>query len=123
MTLTITEVAELTGLTSHALRYYERAGLLPSVGRTRRGHRTYTNLDVTWVRLVSNLRDTGMPVRQVRRFVELVASEAPEQERVALLEQHRASTLDTLAEATRHLAAIEAKLDHLRGTRTDCEAS
>ncbi len=121
MTLSISQMAAAAGVTSHTLRYYERAGLLPSVDRTRIGHRRYSALDVAWVQMVTNLRATGMPIRDVRRFVELVAADAPDDTRLALLEEHRASTLAKLEEAARHLAAVQAKIDHHRGDRSRCE--
>jgi DNA-binding transcriptional MerR regulator len=37
--LTIQQVANLTGLGEHTLRYYEREGLLNPVSRSSSGHR------------------------------------------------------------------------------------
>ena len=68
MGMTIAEAAERSGLTSHTLRYYERDGLmLFPVERSSTGHRRYTERDLTWIELVSRLRATGMPIRDVRR--------------------------------------------------------
>ena len=84
--LTISDVASETGLTNHTLRYYERAGLLNGVGRNDSGHRRYTSADVEWVVLVTRLRATGMPIRKIRRYAELVrAGEGNEAERVEIL--------------------------------------
>ena len=70
--LTIAEVAERTGLTRHALRYYERDGLMLGVGRADSGHRRYSERDLGWIELITKLRATGMPIREVRRYAELV---------------------------------------------------
>ncbi|MCY1139020.1 MerR family transcriptional regulator [Actinoplanes sp. Pm04-4] len=69
--LGIREVSELTGLTPDTLRWYEREGLIPLVGRTSDGRRRYGPGAVRFVRLVQALRRTGMPVAEVRQFVAL----------------------------------------------------
>ena len=71
--LSIAEAAERTGLTAHTLRYYERDGLLlHSVERAPSGHRRYTDEDLRWIQMVTRLRATGMPIRDVRRYAALV---------------------------------------------------
>ena len=111
-TYSIAETAELTGLTTHTLRYYERDGLmLRRVGRTASGHRRYSDRDLHWIDLISRLRSTGMPIRDVRRYAELVRSgDGNEAERLALLRDHRQQVLAQLAEVTEHLGAIDRKI-------------
>ncbi len=66
----ISEAAERSGLTIHTLRYYDKEGLLPFV-RREGGQRVFTQRDLEWLRLISCLRHTGMPIHEVRRYVEL----------------------------------------------------
>ena len=110
--LSIAEAAERTGLSTDTLRYYERDGLLlRPVGRSSTGHRRYDAVDLRWVELVTRLRATGMPIRDVRRYAALVrAGDGNEDERLALLREHRRRVLDRLAEVTEHLGAIEQKI-------------
>ncbi|MEZ5091512.1 MerR family transcriptional regulator [Nocardioides sp.] len=109
---TIAEAADLTGLTAHTLRYYERDGLmLHAVDRSSSGHRRYTDLDLHWLELLSRLRATGMPIREMRRYAALVRSGAGnEQERLDLLREHRRRVLEQLAEVQEHLGAIDRKI-------------
>ena len=73
MSLTIAEAAERSGLTPDTLRYYERDGLmLRRVDRSATGHRRYTESDLRWIDLLNCLRGTGMPIREVRQYAELV---------------------------------------------------
>lgn len=44
--MTIKEVAEKYAISTDTLRYYERIGMLPPVGRTAGGIRTYTEEDM-----------------------------------------------------------------------------
>ena len=70
--MTIAEAAAEAGVTVHTIRYYERAGLLTSVERNGSGHRRFAAEDVEWVVVVKKLRATGMPIRRIRDYAELV---------------------------------------------------
>ncbi|TQM62919.1 MerR family transcriptional regulator [Humibacillus xanthopallidus] len=110
--LSIAEAAERTGLTTHTLRYYERDGLmLHGVGRSSSGHRVYTETDLAWITMLTRLRATGMPIREVRAYAVLCREgDGNESERLALLQAHRARVLAQLAEVTEHLGAIDNKI-------------
>ncbi|WP_052847729.1 MerR family transcriptional regulator [Streptomyces avicenniae] len=89
--LAIGEVAARTGLSVHALRLYEREGLLVGpVGRTSGGRRRYTAADVEWLLICVKLRESGMPLADLKRFAELVRQgPGNEAERLRLLDAHR----------------------------------
>ena len=112
--LTIAEAAEQTGLTAHTLRYYERDGLmLEAVDRSAAGHRRYSEHDVSWITLITKLRATGMPIREVKKYADLVrAGTGTEAERLALLKAHRERVERQLAEVTAHLRAIDHKIGY-----------
>lgn len=123
--LSIAEAAEATGLTAHTLRYYERDGLLlDAVDRATSGHRRYTEQDLGWIRLVTKLRATGMPVREIRLYADLVrAGEGNEDERLALLRAHRDRVRAQLDEVATHLLAIEGKIAVYEGTSDTCTSA
>jgi DNA-binding transcriptional MerR regulator len=112
VTYSIAEASHLTDLTPDTLRYYERDGLmLRPVGRSATGHRRYTDGDLGWIGLLNCLRGTGMPIRDVRRYAELVRQgEGTEQARLDLLQAHRMQVLAQLAEVQEHLGAIDRKI-------------
>jgi DNA-binding transcriptional MerR regulator len=111
--LSIGDVAARTGLSVHALRFYEREGLMLSqhVARGTGGHRRYTSMDVKWLVLCIKLRASGMPLAQIRRYAELVR-EGPgnEQERLDLLREQQASVEKQLAELQECLRVINRKV-------------
>jgi DNA-binding transcriptional MerR regulator len=110
--LTISEAAESSGVTAHTLRYYERAGLLEPVDRAGSGHRRYSEADLTRIVFVTRLRSTGMPIREIRRYVDLVREgPATEPERLDILRAHRERVLAQLDEVAHHLQAIDFKID------------
>jgi DNA-binding transcriptional MerR regulator len=110
--LSISEAAQATGVTAHTLRYYERAGLmLDPVDRAESTHRRYSERDIDWVVLLTRMRKTGMPIRLIRRYAELVrAGDGNEEERLALLEEHRRGVLRQLEEVASNLEAIDNKI-------------
>lgn len=112
-TLTIAEVVDRTGLTKDTLRWYERQGLIPAVGRTASGHRAYDDATVRMIELIVRLRRTTMPVGDMKDFVTLVPlGAATHGRRLTLLEAHRARVLAQLNQLHDDLAAIDAKIAH-----------
>ncbi|HEY6788728.1 MAG TPA: MerR family transcriptional regulator [Trebonia sp.] len=123
--LTIAEVAERTGLTRDTLRYYERDGLMLGVSRADSGHRRYCEHDLGWIELIIKLRATGMPIREVRRYAELVRDgdgDGNRGERLALLRAHRQRVRAQLDTMTSCLAAIDAKISHYADATGACES-
>ncbi|MFF2052072.1 MerR family transcriptional regulator [Leifsonia sp. NPDC058194] len=110
--MSISDVAERTGLSTHTLRYYEREGLMLSpVQRASSSHRRYSEADLTWVVFLTRLRSTAMPIAGMRRYVELARQgEATTAERLELLLVHRMTVARQLEEMTASLAAIDHKI-------------
>jgi DNA-binding transcriptional MerR regulator len=111
--LGIGDVARRTGLSVHALRFYEREGLLLSqhVARGTGGHRRYSPEEVNWLRICTKLRRSGMPLAKIRRFAELVR-EGPgnEQQRLELLREQQRHVENQLAELGECLRIISRKV-------------
>lgn len=63
----IGEVAELTGMGIHTLRYYEKLGLLPPPTRYS-GIRQYTEGDVRLLKFLYSLKQTGMSLEEMAEF-------------------------------------------------------
>jgi len=115
--LSIAEAARRTGVSAHTLRYYERAGLVvTTIDRTHGGRRRYHQLDLDWITVCTRLRATGMPNKAIRRYAQLVsAGHGNEQERLALMEAHRAAVIARLAELQENLKLIDHKIGVYRG--------
>ncbi|KRC65008.1 hypothetical protein ASE12_09685 [Aeromicrobium sp. Root236] len=111
--VTISAAAELSGLSVDTLRYYEKEGLsLHRPERSASGQRRYTEEDVRWLGTLVMLRRTGMPIRDIRRFVDLYRVEGSEPQRLAILEAHREHVLEELSEVQTHLDAINRKISY-----------
>lgn len=86
----ITEAARASGLSSDTIRYYEASGMLPEIRRSPDGHRIFGAREVDWLTLLYWLRETGMPLKQMKRFTMLAkAGNATVAERRGILLAHR----------------------------------
>jgi DNA-binding transcriptional MerR regulator len=114
-TLTISDAAQKSGISAHTLRYWERAGLIRPVTRNGSGHRRYAADDLERIKFLTKLRATGMPIRQVRMYAELLnGGDDTNEERLALLEAHRGAVQARLEETAGHLELIDWKIDLYR---------
>ncbi|MDB1087749.1 MerR family transcriptional regulator [Streptomyces sp. ACA25] len=115
---TISEVAALTGLSAHTLRWYERIGLMPDIDRSHTGQRRFTNRDLDWLSLVGKLRLTGMAVADMVRYAELVrAGEHTYEERRQLLLDTREGVRQRIAELQDTLDVLDRKIDFYADSR------
>lgn len=115
MPLSIGEVARLTGLTIHTLRYYDDCGLLPQVERADNGHRRFDEDDLGWIEILKCLRATDMPLADMQRFTQLVAQgPSTAGQRRDLLEAHRRMVEARQRETEAALARIDEKIKHYR---------
>ena len=108
----ISEVADVTGVSTHTLRYYEREGLmLRPIDRASSTHRRYSESDVTWVVFLTKLRRTSMSIAEMRAYAAYVRQgDGTVEERLRLLLEHRAAVVAQIQEMTRSLAAIDFKI-------------
>jgi DNA-binding transcriptional MerR regulator len=104
------EAAEKCGFSQYTLRWYERIGLLDRVERGPDGRRRFSDGDVEWLLMLSKLRATGMPVRDMQRYAELVRSEAGEPERLDLLRRHREFVLRSITRRQECLQLLDNKI-------------
>ncbi|WP_328907494.1 MerR family transcriptional regulator [Streptomyces sp. NBC_00234] len=110
--LSIGQVAERTGLSVHALRFYEREGLFVNpVRRGPGGRRVYSRDDVDWLTVCIILRASGMPLPALSRYADLVREGAGnEEERLALMREHQAHVTTQIGRLTESLDLIRFKV-------------
>lgn len=110
--MTIRELSDATGVSAHTLRYYEQAGLMPPVARDPgNGHRRYEERHVRWVAFLRRLRSAGMPIAQVRSYVEMVRrGPIGNAGRMEILAEHRERVMKRIEELRGHLVLLDAKL-------------
>jgi DNA-binding transcriptional MerR regulator len=114
--LGISEVAEITGITAHTLRYYERIGLVDA-DRDAAGHRVYDRDALGRIAFVTWLRLSGMPIAGVSRYLALAkAGPHTQDERLALLLEQRAAIVAQLRDLQGALAVVDYKITTYGGS-------
>ena len=97
MTYTVGEMAKLLGVAPSTLRYYDKEGLLPFVGRSSGGMRVFQERDYEWLQIIQCLKDTGMALRDIRRYIDLaMEGDGTIQARLSIFEERRASVREQL---------------------------
>lgn len=111
MLLSIKQFSEKTGVSEYTLRFYEKEGVLPFINRNKSGNRIYDEQNLEWIEFIIALRETGMPLSDIKRYVELFKqgdSTVPERKQMML--DHRANVQKQLAQTLKHLEKINYKL-------------
>ena len=95
MFYTIGEMAQKLNVAPSTLRYYDKEGLLPFVERSSGGIRMFKEEDMEWLRLLGCLKKAGMPLKEIRSFLDWSRQgDATISQRLELLEKQRQSVLD-----------------------------
>jgi DNA-binding transcriptional MerR regulator len=100
------QAAQQSGFSVDTLRYYEKIGLI-AIDRRANGHREFGDEDLEWLGVLRCLRDTGMPIADMRRYAELARTgDDTLKDRLRLLSEHDrhvAETIRTLQAQRKHL--------------------
>lgn len=113
MEYTIKQAAEKMNLTPYTLRYYDKEGLLPFVERDSAGNRLFSDNDIEWLGLICCLKNTGMPIKQIRRFIQdALEGDHTIENRVEMLIEHRNSVLKQIEDLNRNLEKINNKINY-----------
>ena len=106
----IGQVARRTGLTVDAIRFYEKAGLLPPAARSAGGYRLYHDRHVADLEFIQRAQQLGFSLNEIR---ELVAIQHHPQEACVHVR-------DLIAQK---LAVVRTKIEELRTLETGLAAA
>lgn len=112
MTYTLKEVSEKTEISIYTLRFYDKQGLLAFVVRNSSDYRVFTDGDLSLIHTISCLKNTGMTIKDIRRYIDYVMQgPATIQQRIALLSEHREKVKAQQRKITQNLQEIDYKLN------------
>ena len=104
---TISEMAELSGFSEDALRFYEKKGLLLGVKRASGGRRRYNATNMAAVKLIDCLKRTGMSLDDIAEFMRLTTNgDKSVAKRLAMMRKREAAVNAMMAD-------IQACADHI----------
>lgn len=112
----IGELAKLTGLTAHTIRFYEGAGLLPNPPRTPSGYRSYTEADVARLTFILKAKQVGLSLEDVKGILQLHDRRQPTCVHVRSLLQDK---LDQVDRSIQDLQDFKIELERLKDEGRD----
>jgi DNA-binding transcriptional MerR regulator len=118
-TYTIREVEKEMVLSIDTLRYYEKIGLLHPIRRRENGRRAYSEEDLGWIYWLKLLRESGMSIQMMKRYVEITrAGDHTMDERCAILQEHRNQLHERIKRLQGYLKKLDQKVEFYQGYKT-----
>lgn len=111
MTYSIGEVAKILGLSIYTIRFYDKEGLLPFVSRNKSGNREFTESDLNLFKIICCLKNTGMHIKEIKKYIELCMEGADNIDiRKELLLEHKKEILKQMNTLNENLNLIDSKI-------------
>lgn len=104
----IGELAEISGLTTKTIRFYEDAGLLPAPPRSANGYRDYPPAAVSRLRFVRTAQAAGLSLAEIAEVL-------------AIRDDGRAPCTHVAAIVDSHLREIRRRIRELRTAQRELE--
>ena len=110
MAYTVGEMAKRLGVPASTLRYYDKEGLLPFVGRSSGGIRVFEEKDFEWLRIIECLKKTGMSLKDIREYIELaMLGDATIAQRLEMFRKQKAVLEARMAELQQTMDTLDYK--------------
>ena len=110
MAYTVGEMAKRLGVPASTLRYYDKEGLLPFVGRSSGGIRMFEEKDYEWLRIIECLKKTGMPLKDIRVYIEMaMQGDATVDARLQMIRRQRETVRAQMARLQQTLDTLDYK--------------
>lgn len=89
-TYTIGDASARLGMPASTIRFYEKNGLIPNQRRSSDGRRLFDEDDLEWMRFVERLKASGMPIKEIREYIDLyLAGDSTIEERRRIVHERR----------------------------------
>lgn len=110
MLYTVGEMAKVLGMPASTLRYYDKEGILPGVERSNGGMRMFTDKDYEWLKVVECLKKSGLSIKEIKAYAEMVdRGDDSLQERLALFQSRQDLVKKQIADLQEILDFLEFK--------------
>lgn len=110
MFYTVGEMAKKFNVAPSTLRFYDKEGLLPFVERSSAGIRMFKEDEVGWLTIIDCLKQTGMPIKKIREFVNwCMEGDSTIDKRLELIDSQRDSVLEQIQQMQKMLHLLDYK--------------
>lgn len=111
MGYTIGEVAKMTGLSTYALRYYDKEGLLFFVERSSGGQRIFKDSDLDWINEITILKNAGVPIKQIKSYMDWYRDGDPHfEKRLNLFHEQKKGVIKKIEQLQEYLEMLNFKI-------------
>ncbi|MEJ6400851.1 MerR family transcriptional regulator [Nicoliella lavandulae] len=114
--MNINQVSKKLGISKDTLRYWERVGLLKPIKRDVNGYRDYSKYDINWIFYIRALRNAGMSVDSLVKFIHLYDEHSDKEKRKQMLIEQRDALLKDLNERRKTVNYLSYKINHFDTT-------
>ncbi len=113
MEYTVKQVSNMTGIPTSTLRYYDKEGLLPFLTRKESGYRIFKESDITMLQVIECLKDTGMPIQDIKKFSQYtLEGDQSLEERLAIFKERQKAVIKQMEELQKALDVINHKVSY-----------
>ncbi len=112
---TIKQISELTGISGYTLRFYDKEGLFPDLARDCGNRRVFSEDDLNGVKTIQALREMGVPIAQIRAFVEAGHGAGAVERRGEIIAEQVERAKAELKELQRKLEMLTSAAAYYRG--------
>lgn len=112
------EVTQITGLSEHTLRFYEKQQLIINIKRDSNNYRLYSDFDIQWIQFLTKVKSTNMPLKDIQKYAELMAiGNSTLAEREEMLLKHKQRITEQISTLSDILIQIDNKLQRYQRIR------
>ncbi len=110
MPYTVGETAKKIGVAPSTVRYYDKEGLLPFVGRSSGGIRIFREEDMEWLAIIECLKKTGMPIKEIKKFIDwCIEGDSTISKRLELIKRQKEAVLMQIEKLNETLNVLDYK--------------
>ena len=110
MAYTIKEIADLAGVSTRTLRYYDQIGLFPPARTGPNGYRYYNPEHLLRLQQILFFREMDVPLKEIRGILE-----QDDFDLLAALESHRSALHSRARRLERLIATIDRTIENIKG--------
>ncbi|WP_294405826.1 MerR family transcriptional regulator [uncultured Clostridium sp.] len=112
---TIKQISEITGISAYTIRFYDNKGLFPFLARDKNNVRLFSDNDLDWIHFVHCLRNTGMSIADIKKYIEL-SNQGPDtaQERYKMMVAQKEKAEKEAVEIQKRIELLNCKINHYK---------
>lgn len=110
MLYTIGEAAKMLNISTSALRYYDKEGLLPFLERSDGGIRKFRQEDLNWLFVIECLKKSGLSIKDIKHYITLsIKGDETIDERLDIFLKQRERVVSQIKELEKTLDVLNYK--------------